>query len=257
MNSFFLKNNLKPIQKICISGLFVAVLVILNKVLAINYIPIIPFVRVTFGAGGIAIFASFLLGPLYGGIVVAASDVLGYLIFDPKTFGFFPTVTLIYLLLGILPYFIFCFVKYIKSKKLMGFIQYFSFLIVLVLVSLFLIFNDSLTLFGVTYDFELYEKIILISVLGVLFLLLVFLNVLLDKKVNKNNLFNVYQISFICFISELLIFVLFGSLMKSIAFGFDMFLPILISQGILMFINIPINTYLILLILKITKRYIM
>ena len=53
-----------------------------------------------------------------------------------------------------------------------------------------------------------------------------------------------------------LIFVLFGSLMKSIAFGFHMFLPILLSSGVIMFINAPLNTYLILITMRISDKLI-
>lgn len=257
MNNFFIKTKLKPIQKICISGLFIALLMILNKVIAINYIPVIPFVRLTIGAGALAIFASLILGPIYGGVVSAIADVLGYLFFDPKTFGFFPTITLIYLVLGVLPYFIFCFVNQIKNKKFMMAVEYITFLLIFLAVSLFFVFNNQMVLFGSTYTFENYQKIIIILVLGVLLMSTMVVNYFLDKKVNKDNVgFNVYQVSFVCFLSELIVFTLFGSLMKSIAFGFNMFLPILISQAVLIFINVPINTYLILLTMRVSKRFI-
>ena len=86
--------NLKPIQKICLSGLFIALTIILQKVVAINYIPIMPFVRVSPGGPALIIFSSIFLGPVYGMVIGIASDLLGYLIFDPKTMGFFPQITL-------------------------------------------------------------------------------------------------------------------------------------------------------------------
>ena len=170
MNNFFIKTKLKPIQKICISGLFIALLMILNKVVAINYIPVIPFVRISIGGGALAVFASFVLGPVYGAVVSVAADILGYLFFDPKTFGFFPTITLIYLFLGVVPYFLFCLVNQIKNKKLMLGIEYITFTLIFLGVSLFFTFNNSLTLFGATYTFEFYQKIIMISILGLLLL---------------------------------------------------------------------------------------
>ena len=257
MNSFLLKSKLSNIQKICISGLFIALLMILNKVIAINNIPVIPFVRLSIGAGALAIIASFVLGPLYGMVVVGMADVLGYLIFDPKTFGFFPTITLIYILLGVVPYFLFCFVNQFKNKKTMKLIEYTVFLVLLGLLSLFFTFNNQISLFGSVYSFNLTQKILIISGLFIVLFFNVLINLIIDKKVkNENLIFNIYQVSFVSFLTELIVFVLFGSLMKSIAFGFEMFFPILISQIIISFINVPINTYLILLVLRVTKRFI-
>ena len=257
MNSFFIKTKLKPIQKICISGLFIALLMILNKVVALNYIPVIPFVRLTIGSGALAIFASFALGPIYGATICVMADIFGYLFFDPKTMGFFPTITLIYLLLGIIPYFLFCLVNQLKNKKIMIGIEYILFSLLFLGVSLFFVFNNSLSLFGTTYEFEFYQKMIIIVVLGLLLLSTILINFIIDKKVkNDKNVFNVYQVSFVSFVTEILVFVIFGSLMKGIAFGFNMFLAIFISQIVVLFINVPINTYLILLTMRIGKRFI-
>ena len=69
MFSGVFKYNLKPIQKICLSGLFIALTVILQKVIAINYIPVIPFVRVSMGGPALIIFSSVFFGPIYGMII--------------------------------------------------------------------------------------------------------------------------------------------------------------------------------------------
>ena len=106
----FIKTNISPIQKICLTGLFIALAVICQKVMAVNYIPALPFVRVSFCGPALIIFASILLGPFYGLIVGAASDLLGYLIFDPRTNPMFFQITLIYAVLGFASYFVFCLV---------------------------------------------------------------------------------------------------------------------------------------------------
>lgn len=80
------KTNLSVIQKICLAGLFIALIVILQKVVAINYLAFAPFIRVSFGGPALIIFASILLGPIYGGLIGMASDLLGYLIFDPRMY---------------------------------------------------------------------------------------------------------------------------------------------------------------------------
>ena len=81
MNNTYLKNNLSIIQKITLSGLFIALITILQKVIAINYIAVVPFVRISFGGCALLIFASVFLGPWYGLLIGAASDILGYFIF--------------------------------------------------------------------------------------------------------------------------------------------------------------------------------
>ena len=65
----WIKTNLSPIQKICLAGLFTALAVIMQKVVAVNYIPVLPFVRVSFCGPALIIFASILLGPIYGALV--------------------------------------------------------------------------------------------------------------------------------------------------------------------------------------------
>lgn len=256
MKNFLIKTNISYIQKICLSGLFIALIMILNKVVAINYIPIMPFVRVSFGGTALLIFASFLLGPIFGGIIGGISDILGYFIFDPKTFGMFPQITLIYILLGVLPYFIFCLIRKISNKKVVISIEYGVFAMIFAFISIFLFTRNSFVLYGQSYNLELYQKIIILSLTLLLFGLIIFTNMFVDKKIqNRESYFNVYQISFSIFLVEVLIVLLFGTLMKSFAFGFSLFLVILFTQSILMFINIPLNTYLCLVVMRISKKY--
>lgn len=256
MKNFLLKININNIQKICLAGLFIALIMILNKVVAINYIPILPFVRISLGGVALLIFASFLLGPIYGAIIGGVSDILGYFIFDPKTYMMFPQITLIYIVLGILPYFIFSFMRLIKSKKAVILTEYLTFAAFFAFICIFLFTHNSFTLYGSTYTLEMYQKMIIISLTIVLFSFIVFTNIFVDKKLkNKDNYFNVYQVSFSIFLVEVLVVLLFGSLMKAWAFGFSLFLVILFTQSILMFINIPLNTYLCLIVMRISKKY--
>ena len=103
----WLKTNLTLIQKICLSGLFMAIVVILQKVVAINYLAFAPFVRVSLGGPALIIFASILLGPIYGMLIGIGSDLLGYLIFDPRMYPPYLQITAIYALLGFVSYFVF------------------------------------------------------------------------------------------------------------------------------------------------------
>lgn len=258
MKNLWLKNNLTLIHKITLSGLFIAMIVILQKVIAINYIALVPFVRISFGGCALIIFASIFLGPVYGLIIGAMSDLLGYLIFDPKTMGLFPQITAIYTLMGGLSFFIFVLVRFIKNKRAMIITEYSVFVGLFTAITIFLALSDSITLYSSTYTIELWQKITIPVVMGVLFIFLVVMNILTDRYFKKSNgelLFNVYQVSFACFVIEVVVMVLFGTLMKGFAFGFQTYPAILVSQILVAFFNIPINTFIISYALRITKRF--
>ena len=258
-NNPFLKNNLSLIQKICLAGLFMALVTILQKVVAINYISLVPFVRISFGGCALIIFSSFFLGPWFGLLVGAGSDILGYFIFDPKTMGFFPQITAIYALMGLSSYFVFILVRLLKNKKLMMLGEYSLFGILILAITLFLVFNDTMTLYSTTYTIELWQKItiplVLVAFLGILVLINIFMDKYFSKKEDSRIYFNVYQISTACFIIEVGVMLIFGTLMKGFAFGFATYPAILISQIIVAFFNIPLNTFLISYIMRITKRF--
>ena len=128
------------------------------------------------------------------------------------------------------------------------------FAVIYSLVTVFLFSQKSFTLYSATYTLELYQKIIIVSLMFILFCLLNVLNFFLDRKY-KNEYFNVHQVSFVAFLVELLVVLAFGALMKAWAFGFNMFYVIFITQGILLFLNVPLNTYIILLIMRLSKNF--
>ncbi len=256
MSSMKTMFNLSTVRKICLAGLFIALVVIFNKVIAINYIAFIPFVRISFGSIALIIFASIVLGPIYGMVVGAAADVLGYFIFDMSSYGWFPQITLTYALLGFLPYFIWKLVMLIKNQRTMKFIEYGVFAGILIGISVFFAFNSTLHLYGTTYDLEVYQRVLIPVICLLLFAVVVVVNYLIDRKVKNNDLgINIYQISFIVFICEVLVVFLFGGLMKAWAYGFDMLLAIYICQALIMFFDIPYNSYLIFVMIKLGKRF--
>ena len=257
MNKLFLKSNLSITTKICLSGLLIALATILQKVIAINYIPIVPFLRISLGGPAVIIFASILLGPWCGLLVGAASDLLGYFIFDASGMGFFPQVTFIYALLGVVPYFVFSLIKLIKNKKMMAIIEGSGLLAVLIATSLFVILNDSMKLYGTTYQFDLWVKIVIPVALAIMLAFVMVFTIIFDKKLSKDEKqlpLNGYQISFSLFIVEVLVMVLFGTLMKGWAFGFATYPAILICQIITLFFNVPLNTVLISILMKATRN---
>lgn len=247
--------SLKGIQRVCLAGMFISLTVILQKVVAINYIPIMPFVRVSPGGPALIMFSSIFLGPIYGLVVGAGSDLLGYLIFDPKTYGLFPQITAIYALLGFCTYYLFLLLKKINNEKLSLFVLLAVLLSLGLGTSLFFVINDEVTLYSATYTFELWQKIMMpISIFLLIGLLFVVL--LIMKKTNKtnNDIMNIWQIGLASFVIEIVIMVLFGSLMKAWAFNFNFFV-IAICQIVVLFINVPLNTFLIGTFMRLTKRF--
>ncbi len=251
-----LSTTLKPVQKICLSGLFIAVVTVLQKVLAINYIPIIPFLRISLGGPAMIIFSSIFLGPVYGFFIGAASDVLGYFILDPKMLGYFPQITAIYGLMGLLSFFIFWLFKLVKKDRLLFFIEGLVFAFLIAVVAVFLGMSTNLQLYGSTYSLLLWQKITIPCILFVLLSGLFISSILFNRKYKKDSLpISPISISFSCFIIELIVMVIFGSLMKGWAFGFKTYPMILLCQIIVMFVNVPLNTWLIILMLRLTNRY--
>ena len=248
--------RLSVTQKICLAGLFIAIVTILQKIFAINYIPIIPFLRISLGGPAIIIFSSIFLGPIYGMAIGAASDVLGYFLFDPKSMSFFPQITAIYAVLGLVSYFIFWLFKNIKNVKLMLIIEGVSFAAILAGITVYLFLNTNLQLYGNSYMLELWQKILIPSAMFVLLAGLFVTSILFERRYKKDLLaMNPVAISFSCFVIEVLVMILFGTLMKGLAFGFKTYPMILICQLVVMAVNIPLNTWLIILLLRVTNRY--
>lgn len=246
MSFFKSQTNLTPLQKICLSGLFIALVAVLQKVLAINYIPGLPFVRLSFGGPALIIYSSILLGPWCGMLIGAASDVLGYFIFDMSGSAWFPQITAIYLLLGFSGYFIFKLVKLVKNEKLIFAIEMIVFTLIYAGIAVFLLTNNEI---------ELWIKIVIPSALLILFAGLIIFIIFFKKKHDEIIGYNVYQISFCSFILEVVVMLAFGTLMKGWAFGFDIYLLILICQSIVLFFNVAINTVVIQLLIRFTKKY--
>jgi len=241
----WIKTNLTPIQKICLAGLFMALAVILQKVVAINYIPVLPFVRVSFCGPALIMFSSVLLGPVYGMLVGIASDLLGYLIFDPRTYPPFLQITAIYAVLGFFSYFVFSFVRSIKSRKVMLGIEIVSLSAIWVVSSLFLFLNNQV---------ELVFKIVVPIVSGLLFIGLILFSVLYKGK-EDDPFISPLHICFASFVCDFLFLLLFGSLMKAWAFGFQIFVTIFLCQAIVMFVNVMLDTVFMSSFQKFTKKY--
>ena len=250
----WLKTNLTLIQKICLSGLFMAIVVILQKVVAINYLAFAPFVRVSLGGPALIIFASILLGPIYGMLIGIGSDLLGYLIFDPRMYPPYLQITAIYALLGFVSYFVFSLVYSLRNTKALTIIEIAFVAIIWAVISLFMLLNNQITLFSSTYDLTVLSKVLVISISGAIFLSIILLSNLIKPK-DDSVYASPLHICFASFICDFFVLVLFGSVMKAWAFGFATFVAIIICQALVMSFNVFIDTFFISAFQHFCKKY--
>ena len=249
-----IKTRLTVIQKICLSGLIMALVVILQKVVAINYLAFAPFVRVSLGGPALIIFASVLLGPVYGLFIGIGSDLLGYLVFDPRMYPPYLQITAIYALLGFVSYFVFSFVFSIKNRKALSIVEIVVLAVIWSIIAIFVLSRNEITLFSSTYELSVLSKALVCSISGVIFAAIVLLSILIKPKDNC-----IYtsplHICFASFICDFFVLVLFGSVMKAWAFGFATFLAIIVCQALVMFFNVFIDTFFISAFQRFTKKY--
>lgn len=244
--------NLSMVQKISLSGVFIVLIALFQKVFAVNYIPVLPFVRISFGGPALIIFASILLGPWFGLLVGAASDIIGFYIFDPKLMGTAPffQITFIYALLGFASFFIYKLFTIIKNEKLMLTIELVVFAILLFGLTLFV---------SLDYDVDLktYERILIPVISLILLCLTIFIQVYVNRVFKKKDInINVINVGLACFVIEMTIMVAFGVAMKTWAFSNSLFIVILVSQIIVAFFNIPLNTFLVSYIMYLSNKLI-
>ena len=237
--------NVSLTQKICLAGLFAATATILQKVIAINYLANLPFFRISFGAPAIIVFSSIFLGPLWGAAVGAFSDLIGYFAFDMSGYGFFPLITLIYLVLGLTGYFIFKLIDKIGNEKRIFLIEIIVLLCLFLGISLYIIFG---------YDCSLAIKICI--PIGLFLLLALFTGFQIWSSSRQGKLYTPIKLSFTYFLLDFFVLVIFGTLMKAISFNaMGIYFEILITQSLVMIFNVVFNSILLATFFRLTKKY--
>lgn len=248
--------KLSIVHKICLTGLLLALTIICTRLLSIQNIPIIPFVRISFGPA-LIIFSSLLLGPLCGAIVGAGSDILGIVLFPNSLgYGINPFFTIVYGLLGIFPWVIYYFVKNIKNKKITA-ISMFSFMFALwVFILVFLMSHDQISVMGKEYIFEVWHKWLIIGLSFALSiatgLAIYFTNKMMEKKFNDDDI-KTYSIAICCLICEVILMLILNSIVKTFVYEVD-FLFVFFAQAVVFFIDVPLNTFVATYLLLLTKR---
>lgn len=245
--------KISQVQKITISALLLALTIILTRITPLQNIAMFPWMRISLGPA-LIIFSSILCGPLYGAIVGAGSDILGILLV-PNALGYSinPLFTLVYGLLGVLPWLLYWLVKKIKNLQI-SFICLGSAMILLFALLVVLMFVSPII--DANYNFELYQKFIIV---GVAFLLLaatliglIFVNRYFVKRYGQN--FSIYKIAFVCLISEVLLMLILNSFVKTITFEVNYWI-IFFTQAIVFFVDVPLNTFVVTLLLALLAKY--
>lgn len=222
----------KTVRKITISALLMALAVICLKVIAIN--PGYLFVRISLGPA-LIIFSSLYLGPLYGAIVGAGADVLGAFIFPTGEYQ--PLFTLIYGLLGVLPWFINYIFKMINNRKFAAI----SFNIALICWTIITV----LTVWLYPQIDQLNLKIIY-SCVGVALAIGTMIAIHFISKHFRTKFPDYddkfYRYALICLVVEIVLMVFANSLVKSIHFE-QPYMLMVEWMALISFINLPINTF--------------
>ena len=233
--------RISQVQKITLSALLLSLTIILTRMTPLQNFPLIPWVRISLGPA-LIIFASILLGPIYGAIVGAGSDILGIVLFpNALGYGINPLFTLVYGLLGILPWLIFYLIKKVKNPYI-SLICLGSAMILIYAFLVIFIFNSSII--AENYNFELVHKIVIVSVAFILMVLTVLALFLINKyyKQKYGEIFPISKIAFVSLISEIVLMLFLNSLVKTITFEVNYWI-IFFAQAIVFFIDVPLNTF--------------
>ncbi|MFI3236993.1 MAG: ECF transporter S component [Lachnospiraceae bacterium] len=163
-------NSSSPIQRIAVSGVFLAVAVVLNTAFSF-YIPM-------FGESGLrlslanvfAVIPALLFGPMFGALTAGLLDLISYLL--KPTGAFIPIMSIVVAFGGFLRGFIWKYLQNISTKKMR---------IILTILTVILLGLGAYQAFGLQEGFGL------IIASGLLGLLVLVVDLVLEKKVLKKS----------------------------------------------------------------------
>lgn len=233
--------KISQVQKITLSALLLTLTIILTRVTPLQNFPLIPWVRISLGPA-LIIFSSILLGPFYGAIVGAGSDILGIVLFpNALGYGINPLFTLVYGLLGVLPWLIYIIFKRVKNYRIPLICTIIAAVLIFAALVYFIFFSS---LISENYNFEIYHKWIIVSIVFALLvgtiISLFFINRYYVKKYGE--IYSPYKIAFVCLVSDFLLMLILNSFVKTITFEVNYWI-IFFAQAIVFFIDVPLNTF--------------
>ena len=251
--------KLKTIHKIPLASILLVLIIIFTRVVAINNLPVVPFLRISLGPS-LIVFSSLLLGPIYGAFIGGLSDILGIVMF-PNAYSINPLFTLVYFLFGLTPPLLYWLVKKIKKEITLFIINCIVLFSIALFVTLFVFLNPEFTLYGVKYLLPFWSKI-LISTLSFitsisLVIAIYFINRYYHRK-NDSYQLDINKFAFIAIVNNLVWMLGLNSLIKTFFFDINFFI-IFFTQALMFIFDILISTFLIpylfLLVHHIYRKY--
>jgi ECF transporter S component (folate family) len=242
------------IRKITLSGMLIAIAIILERVISI---PIGLTNRIAFGSA-VVIASSLIVGPFYGMIVGASTDIFGFMLFNTTGLAFTPFVTVGYVVLGFLPYFLYRLFQASIFKRfgvhiLLG---------LLTLVSAYAIYfayaNDSFTFRNGPEVLVIELDQVAFRIVGPIVLITVFFGfvgfIQWLKNFTKSQVLKPMTVALMVFIVEILITIIWGGLWRSIYFGASQWVFFFTQTGFFV-IGYPIKTLLVYFLYLSYSRY--
>jgi len=220
-----MNKRLSQVQKIVLSAMFLALAIGLTYFAKLIQ-PNGGYLRFSL-TPAVIIFSSIIVGPFYGCLVGAASDLLPAIIIPQGQINFL--ITIAYGLLGLVPFFLMKLAVLMKEFGKKPYIVWGTFVITFIAIGAILFkttwVESSFWKDGGYKSFfgssELTIKALALLVLTVAFVVTCVMLHFLDKALKKRNSdVSVYQIAFVCLVSELLFMVLAKSLAFYFFYGF-------------------------------------
>lgn len=243
----------KLVTAITFSAFLIALSIILQRFLVIPFGVPSPY---RFSLGNIPIImASLYLGPIFGAIVGAASDLLGATLFPVATLLIWPIISSA--LYGVLPWLILQFVKYVDKKIKLPFFYIFLVLSFIGIETYLFVNNGIKHPFSSKYaplDPIMFTKtfriIFTVSFVAALTILIIVFNILTKKY--KHGPYEQYtgaptSLALTLMIMSFIVDVLYSSLWKMFKFEMDFFVSVFFHT-LIMFILLPFQVTLLVLL---------
>ncbi|MFA5235657.1 MAG: folate family ECF transporter S component [Bacilli bacterium] len=246
----------KIVLNITLSALMIGLGIIFERLIVIN-IP--PFIRI--GIGSIpVILASVIIGPLYGALIGASVDVLGYFIFDVTGYPYTPYVTISFILIGVLPYLLFKASAWMRYKKNPFPVSYILLAVIWSFLTAYVIMADSVRISGTMVAITQFYKIFIPIVSFFVFAGFSVFIYLINRHFQKKILFypkcpSPHQSAFVILVMEIVVHMVWGSIWKAQFFGLDPMMVLFIQAVILIF-TFPVKTAVLNYVLIAYHRYI-
>lgn len=250
--------KLPQILKIILASLFIALVIVFSKFIPISNIFGLPFLRISLGPT-LIIFASLLLGPIYGSMVGVLSDLVGFL-FDSTGYSYNPLFSLTYLMYGLIPGLLVYLL--IKNKSKFPLVQSLIFIFINIFIIVFLLNNNSISPYGgKVYELTFNTKIIIIvSMLVITILYFVIHGIIYKKLKSDDKRIVLNNISIINFITLVFVQLFIGVIVKYITYQVDIVVLIasqIVVTTIEIFISNYLNTTLYIISKKFFKKYLL